>query len=847
MNGFKAQNQKKVHTFTELPLENHSKAGGKGSSLVKMYQADLPVPDGFIIQPDAFQDEDIPSEIWERIIDNLQKLRKSGEVQAFAVRSSALSEDSTEASFAGEFETVLNVVSDEEVHEAIIKVHNSGQNERVKAYSKARGIDFKHEVAVIVQKLVYAESSGILFTANPVTGARDQVIITATWGLGEAIVGGLVTPDTLTVNKKDGEIISKEISEKKVMTVRLERGTKEKPVPDEIKNTPVLSDNQIKELNQLGVQIEEFFQMPMDIEWTIHGDKISIVQARPITSLPEPEPPVPTEWKLPSKGTAMRNNIVELMIDPLTPLFGSLGRTSINKSIDKQMTMFFGKSGIMSTSIVLVNNYAYYNAKIGFFQIIEIILKAPWIMNRMMKGAIERWSEKGLPNYRAVVDKWNQENWKQLSSIELLEASKCIMESAISAYMALVSGVIPAAWMTEALFTFTYNRLIKHRDDPDASAFLKGFDNKPINGEKSLYELAEWTQSHEQLTEYLLNTRIQEIIHRINDIDSNTESFVDEWKEWKTRFQLHLKQFGHTIYNLDYSNDTPADNPAPLLETHNYFLSGQGTNPFTRQQNADTNRNQAIEEVSRRHKGTRWKLFKWTLTHAQRFSPLRENGLADVGLGYPLLRQMLQELGKRLTSGNVINKPEDIFWLRQDELENAVTGLDNGIQLEPLSSNIPRRKAQIRAAKRVIPPLMLPQMKILGYDLTRIKTGTKKSSGDILKGVATSAGRVTGIARVIEGPLDFHKMRHGDILVASMTTPAWTPLFVFASAIVTDIGGPLSHGSIIAREYGIPAVLGCGDATKRILSGQMITVDGSEGKVYLDSSKNKNKIGVVRK
>lgn len=165
---------------------------------------------------------------------------------------------------------------------------------------------------------------------------------------------------------------------------------------------------------------------------------------------------------------------------------------------------------------------------------------------------------------------------------------------------------------------------------------------------------------------------------------------------------------------------------------------------------------------------------------------------------------------------------------------NAIHDMAQGNILEPLSNHIPNRKAQIRAAKRATPPLMLPQMKILGYDLTQIKTGKKRQSGNVLKGVATSAGRVTGVARVIEGPEDFHKMKHGDILVASITTPAWTSLFVLASAIVTDIGGPLSHGSIVAREYGIPAVLGCGDATKRITSDQMITVDGSEGRVYLD-------------
>jgi phosphohistidine swiveling domain-containing protein len=838
MDGPRIQDHKKttrkVHPFSEMTAGNHSRAGGKGGSLAKMYQAGLPVPDGFVILPGAFEDDDMPSDVWEQVTANLQNLRKPEGEQAFAVRSSASGEDSVEASFAGEFETVLNVFSDEEVHEAILKVHNSGQSERVRAYSMARGIESRLDVAVIVQKLVEAESSGVLFTANPVTGERDQAMITATWGLGEAVVGGLVTPDTLTVNKKDGQIVSKEIPEKKVMTVRLKRGTREEPVPDDMRNVPVLSAEQVKELNRLGVQIEEFFQMPMDIEWTLHEGRFSIVQARPITSLPEPGPPAPTEWKLPSRGVAMRNNIVELMAAPLTPLFGSLGRECINRSWDRQMTEFFGKSGMISSEpIVTVNSYAYYSVSMGVLQIAEILLKSPWIMNRMMRGAVERWTDRGLPDYRSIVEKWSQEDWRQRSSTEVLDASRDIMESAITAYMALVSGVIPAAWMTEALFTFTYNRLIKRRGDPDASTFLMGFDNTPIRAEKSLYELAEWTRGHETLTDYLVNTRTQEIIHRLNGRQPSSGPDTDEWAEWKNRFRRYLRRYGHSIYNLDYCNDTPADNPAPLLESFKLFLSGQGANPLTRQQDAERRRIQAMEEVSRRHRGLRGKLFNWTITRAQRFAPLREDGLADVGLGYPLIREMLLELGRRLTACEAIERPEDIFWLEKDELEKAVDDMDRGHILEPLSANIPERKAQIRVARRATPPPMLPQMKILGFDIAQRK---KKHAGRVLEGVATSAGRVTGAARVMEGPEDFHKMRHGDILVASITTPAWTPLFVLASAIVTDVGGPLSHGSIVAREYGIPAVLGCGDATKRIASGQMITVDGSEGKVYIDAS-----------
>jgi pyruvate,water dikinase len=218
---------------------------------------------------------------------------------AFAVRSSALSEDSAQASFAGEFETVLNVSTDEEIQGAIHKVHASRGNERVQAYSRARGMNTVHEVAVIVQQLVCAESSGVLFTANPVDGRRDQAMISAAWGLGEAVVGGLVTPDTLILDKTTGHMLTRATADKQLMTVLCGSGTRTQPVPEEMRRAPAITDRAAVQLVQLGVKIEALYGIPVDIEWAITaGEKIFILQARPITSLPqpaplaEPEPPV---------------------------------------------------------------------------------------------------------------------------------------------------------------------------------------------------------------------------------------------------------------------------------------------------------------------------------------------------------------------------------------------------------------------------------------------------------------------------------------------------------------------------------------------------------------------------
>ncbi len=232
--------------------------------------------------------------------------------------------------------------------------------------------------------------------------------------------------------------------------------------------------------------------------------------------------------------------------------------------------------------------------------------------------------------------------------------------------------------------------------------------------------------------------------------------------------------------------------------------------------------------------GFRLGIFQKNLERAQRFAPLREDGLADVGLGYPLLRQMLSELGMRFTAAGLIEDPKDIYWLEQGEVFNAAERLDRGDSLDDLAEVIPQRKAIWKSATRVAPPMALPQLKIFGFDLMKLKSGRMRKDGkDSLKGVAASPGKVTARASVLHMPEDFAKMQTGNVLVASITTPAWTPLFARASAVVTDIGGPLSHGSIVAREYGIPAVLGIDSATKYIRDGQKILVDGDTGLVTL--------------
>ena len=827
----------KVLSFQEISGELGPAAGGKGGSLARLFQAGFPVPDGFVLMPAAFEGDTLRPESKEQAGAYLERMRQAIPGTSFAVRSSAMGEDSLQASFAGEFESRLNVQSDDEIWQAVHAVRRSRHSERVQAYSRGKGLQANQEIAVVVQQLVRAECSGVLFTANPVTGQRDQVMISAAWGLGEAIVGGKVTPDTVIIDKATGRVTSYEVADKHVMTVLVKNHTEEQPVPESKHREPVLSDDEASELARLGMQIEALFGLPMDIEWTRSAGRFAIVQARPITSLPEPEPQVAADWKLP-KGAyiAIRNNIVELMADPLSPLFETFGLAAVNSSLDRLLADFFGKPGLMPERLIIsVNRYAYYNGSLSAGQMGRILLGSIGIARRMFTGAVERWTEIGRPAYIAIIEDWDSRPWREMPSIEIMEAARQLAEAAIDAYGALVGGVIPAAWISEGLFTLVYNTLIKRRDDPPAPVYLMGYDSTPILAEKSLYDLALWAKARPGLAAYLSKTSAEQLSLQIECDQTPTGLDADEWHSWQERFQAHLDLYGHMIYNLDFANPVPADDPTPLLDTSALFLRGEGANPHARQVAAAERRERAVQVMTGRLKGWRLRLFRKFLDTAQRFAPLREDGLADIGMAYPTLRQMLLAVGSRLAQAGAIPKAEDIFWMDQAQGERAVALLEGGEALDDLSAIITERKAAWRAAKRFTPPRALPQMKVFGVDLAEMKSRRRRGkAGATLKGVAASPGKITAPARLVYGPEDFSQLQAGDVLVTAITTPAWTPLFARAAAIVTDVGGPLSHGSIVAREYGIPAVLGTGSATQRIRSGQLITVDGSTGLVTLD-------------
>jgi len=845
--------------------------GGKGMSLAKLANAGMPVPGGFHVTTEAYRQfvnandlqngindalkvvdaskpstletastiihelfsrAEIPGELANAIVNAYTTL--PGSNPAVAVRSSATAEDLPDASFAGQQETYLNISGADQVLEATRKCWASLWTARAIGYRARQGIGAEGvALAVVVQTLINAEAAGIMFTANPLNGSRDQIVINAAWGLGEAVVGGAVTPDTLTVDKLKGVLITRETAEKLVMTVRTESGTEEQPVPDSLQKIPVLSDEQAAKLMRLGVEIEELYGMPMDIEWTLVDGNFAIVQARPVTALPE----APLDWSPPDpKGVYMRASIADLMPQPLTPLFLTLGIPTLRNQMTPLGARIVGGTPILGDDYFTnINTYAYMNSKFPAKGWLWLLFRLIPSYPRLLRKIVPIWRDELHPEYQAFVDSKRDLKADQMRADELWRETQELFQAAAFYMDGLMFATMGASAGSEMLTTNAYNRFARQDGDPDASVLLMGWDNIPMRSEKSLYDIAIWAQQDDSLASYILNTPSQELVDRFEKIDSVP---VPGFSEFVSRLQTHLDNFGYIVFQLDFGEDLPLDHPEMMLETIKMYLRGDGVNPHERQRASERKRIQTTESMQSRLKGfKRWAFIK-ALNAGQSMAAVREDALAEIGLAYPMIRELLRELGRRFVEAGTIEQTGDIFWLEKNEIETCVEKLERHQTVEILSAQVAQRKAFHQKALQATPPPMIPvKERVMGFKVDMMISESAESQvGNLLKGVAASGGVVTAPARVLHDPEDFDQMRPGDVLVAGTTTPAWTPLFAMASGVVTDIGGPLSHGSIVAREYGIPAVMGTGVATRRIQSGQVITVDGTKGEVYLGTN-----------
>ena len=857
--------------FDELRKDDIALVGGKGANLGELSHAGLPIPPGFVVSTvayDAFVEaggikgeildlasrpEDpaafetaaekiralfargaIPDEVADEISAAYDRLANG---QAVAVRSSATAEDLPGASFAGQQETYLNVRDTGALMEAVKACWASLWTARAMAYRARQGIDpASVSLAVVVQQMVPAEAAGMLFTADPVSGRRDRTIINATWGLGEAVVGGQVTPDTLMIDKESGRVLSRETADKEVMTVYTEDGTGERPVPEARRRQPVLDDEGAAELVRYGTRIEDLYGSPQDLEWALADGQFFIVQARPITNLPPP-PPEDALWTPPIPGSAWwRRQVVENLPEPLSPLFDELYlREGLELSIDALMD-FLGMTYLRIEDFMdrpifaTVNGYAYLRADYKLrWRTAPIILRATVDEFRVLFGdeTVAYWRERALPSYLYTIEQWNKVNPSNAPDERLLAG---VRELALedARYWFACALMIARAKVTDALLD-RFLTMAAPRRGLTSGMFLRGFPSPTVDAETELEVLAGQVRGSEELRSLVTATPAADLLEALEGTPIG--------RDWLAAFARYLDRYGHQVYNLDFVVPTQADDPLPVLLSLKAMVGQPERDPRARQRAIVAERDARVEETARSFDPLRRRLFRLLLGWAQHFGPDREQALFYMGAGWPTLRRLALELGRRLVDGGALSTAEDVFFLETPEIEAAIARRAGGQSGSDLARLARERRELREARKRLHPPPVVPsdhKLRFGPFDMSLWETQRRNEpAGAVLRGFAVSPGQVTAPASVIRSPADFLEMEPGTILVCSTTTPAWTPLFSQARGLVTDVGGVLAHGSIVAREYGIPAVLGTGIATTRIISGQTILVDGDAGTVTL--------------
>ena len=877
--------------------------GGKGRSLAIMRRAGLPVPAGFHVTTAAYlrfvkhneiagailelatpvvdgsrASFESPStramELFERgefppdIADEILNAYAALDADKVAVRSSANAEDLPNLSFAGQQETYLNVHGYDSLLIAVKNCWGSLWTARALSYRHEMDIDpGAIAMAVVIQAMVPADVSGILFTANPATGQRDQAIVNCSYGLGEAVVGGQVTPDTFVLDKTSLKLRDAVLGSKERMIVSLgTQGTRTQQVPEEQRRIFSLSEDSLKDLVSLTKEVEELFiDQPQDIEWAISGGKIWLLQSRPITHLPEP-PPKEVTWPTIPGAQLLKRQVAENMPDPLSPLFEDLYLRAIFDTQtwpdgwewNGRLTKNWMKNFVVTT----VNGYAYQpiyhdsgkdwehfmvnhrkqQAELPWHKSLKRAFSMHSFFIEDMKGgplhrlyllartfrvfrkypALVTWEKRQLPDYLANIKHWRERDHAAITSEELLVGMKSLTHTEAQYWQALRS-VIGTAKQTDGGF-----QAFLEKNAPDegliSGSFLSGFPSKTLDAEKELRHIVEQIRTDRALYEL---TIITPAFRLLETLEHHTEG-----RQVRKAIDKYLDSYGRQVFNLDFVEPTLAEAPSPFVERLKALVVDPGFDLATRQKNVARDRRSKWRHAMKFFRGKHRIEFLRHYWTARVNYPAREEALFYMGLAWSTLRPWALELGTRLAEIGTLNQPDDVFYMTSDELSAAIDAETTASALPELQDLANKRRKLRRQRFRMKQPSAIPPLKndTSAYATIRHNNDDENS----LRGFAVSPGTVTGITSVIMSPGEFDQMQPGSILVCPLTTPAWTQLFPHATGLVTDIGSILAHGSIVAREYGIPAVLGVGDATQRLVHGQRITVNGDKGVVTIE-------------
>jgi phosphoenolpyruvate synthase/pyruvate phosphate dikinase len=775
---------------------------------------------------------EIPSDVMEAVTHYLSHV---GNEHAYAVRSSATAEDLPHASFAGQQDTYLNIIGHEAIMQHIIKCWASLFTDRAVIYRMQNGFDHREVfISVIIQRMVFPQASGILFTADPITSNRKLLSIDASFGLGEALVSGLVSADSYKV--QDEVIVSKMIATKKIAIYGLkEGGTEIQQINPPQQKAQTLTEQQILQLARMGRQIEAYFGCPQDIEWCLVDHSFYIVQSRPITTLyPIPEANDQDNHVYLSVGHQ------QMMTDPITPLGLSFYLLITPAPMRKAGGRLFVDVTPMLASptnrIMLLDNVGQSDPLIkdalttvlergDFIKSLPYDEKAP----KRSRGNTTMLAQVEInPSIVTDLIKSNQTSIEKLKQNiqtksgsdlidfiqeDILELKKILFDpQSTSVFMAAMNA---STWINEKM-----NEWLGEKNAADK---LSQSVPNNITSEMglALLDVADKIRPYPEIIDYLQHVKDDRFLDELVKFDGGQES--------KDAINAYLHKYGmRCAGEIDISKARWSEKPLTLVP----MILGNIKNlePNTGKRKFEQGRQEALEkEQELLHRlnqlpGGEQKTeeTKRMISIIRTYIGYREYPKYGMINRYFVYKQALLREAEQLVHAGIIHDREDIYYLSFDELRDVVrtNTLDNQI--------INRRKSEYKLFEKLTPPRVMTS----DGEIIAGKYARENLPADAIVGLPVSAGVVEGRARVILSMEDAD-LEDGDILITSFTDPGWTPLFVSIKGLVTEVGGLMTHGAVIAREYGLPAVVGVENATKLIKDGQRIRVHGTDGYIEI--------------
>jgi pyruvate,water dikinase len=862
-----------VRQLSAIRLQDVPQVGGKAASLGELISLGVAVPSGFCITVSAYEsfvkstgldeilggdpkllDVDDDAQLDQHtgrirslfraeavpavVAKELARAYETLGTEAVAVRSSATTEDLAEASFAGQHETYLNVRDAAALLEALVGCWASLWKPRAVRYRVHNGFSVDGAgMAVVVQKMISPRAAGVLYTADPISGERGRLVISSSYGLGEAVVSGQVTPDTFHVRKEGQEIVVRAISRKASKSVAaVGGGTKEQAVERGEADAPSISDEEVIEVAKLGVKVEDHYGSPLDIEWGIDSDGVHLLQARPLTALPDP--PEEDLWENPVPGARWRRNwrVGEWLSDPVTPLFSTLLLPVLVAGREEQGFNHLGwdlpKTFEMARPWYCIVNGFFFTRSDPPFRgeapNTDLAARAAILTER--KPAYLLWQEKHLSAWLKRLETFRKVD---LAAAKWNEILSLIDEVAMDAgefwYLQAPIGY----GFEEMFFHGFYEERFDEQQRPHYTAFFSGYDSLALKGQRMLYGLAQQARTRPHIRKLIQEESPADVLASLPTMDGGEQVLSGLREYWR--------DYGHQIFSFDWHFPTLGEQPELTISLLRSYLDPEVPDPAVMLARKRRDREQAMAYID--GATSEWTsedvdAFRGLLEWHQLCAGIREDIAFHQQKLWPIMRAAVAEFGKRLAGDGRLPSADLVSFLHKEELVDASGSPASTVPVHDLSSVALARQAEWEQRRALSPPDRIPPSTDPswgeGVGLRIRDYGAHDGEeGRYLTGHGASPGKVTARARVVDDPSDFGLFQRGEILVTISAGPGWTPLFSLASAVVTEVGGGASHSSMVAREYGIPAVMGTGVATREIETGQTITVDGTLGTVHL--------------